>query len=478
MCAKLQQEMYVDLQLFEKNYIMNNRFFPFRQFFSISFFTLLSKALGFFREWVRAFFFGITEQADVFFIAYRVPFFFYKVCSEGPLSATLVPFIAHREKDTQKAYDTMRIVSCTMLILQAFFIVLSTIVIYFSSSIVPFLVPGWHNNQAITQAASLIPLLMISVFFMSTSFFLSAVLQGCSIFSAVLMQPILFNILLIVEYGVCWYYALSLHTIALCYVLNATILLCTTWFLFCKRYQLSWSLDTDIIKKSLHLIKKIAMTCFTIGTTEINTLVDQLFASYFQPGTIALLSYSGTIIRAPLSIFGACLSMALLPIFSTTKDDRSALSAYLSNSINLLLLCVVPLSIFMYTTAPFIFYIAYRFSHAECLYAAQFLRCSCLGLFSFCFNRILLNVYYALGLYTIPTYISCAMILLNIILNYFLTIFYNAPGILLSTSCTSIVQSCLLLLFLRHYKIDFNITSDWKNSYRLLHRLLFKQTLR
>lgn len=422
--------------------------FPFKHFFSISFFTLLSKVFGFAREWVRAFFFGITDQADIFLMAYRIPFFFYKICSEGPLNAALVPFVTDM-KQTQNITLMMRIITCSMIIVQSFFLGISLLIMGVSHKIVTILAPGWENSSSLTEVISLIPILMSSMIFMSSSFYLSAVLQGSAIFSAILMQPILLNILLIIEYGVCWYYSLSLYVLSLCYLINSLVLFGATWLIFRKHHILDWSFDSAVIRKSLNLIKKIFTTSITIGATEINTIIDLQFASFFGPGTLALMNNSGIILRIPLSIFGACFSMVLLPKFSAIKHDKQLLNSYLKDSLKLLLIAIIPIIIIMYITAPYIFLFMFRFSQVHSMQAAQFLRFSLVGLFFFCFNRILLNVYYSIDRLSLPTYISLATIAANIGFNMILPKIYGASGIMLSTSCASILQCCLLIIFLK-----------------------------
>ena len=428
------------------------RYFPSSQFFSISFFTLLSKIFGFMREWFRALFFGVGERSDIFLMAYRMPFFFYKMCSEGPLSAALVPFVVDMNRQEERTY-MMQVITCSMIIVQTFFLIVSVVVIIFSSKLSYFLVPGWKNINSVLEVSSLVPVLMSSMIFMSAACYLSSVLQGLSVFSAILMQPIVFNILTIIEYVVCWYFNASLMTLALCYLLNSIIIFGITWLLFRKYYSFEWNFTRSTIKRSLELIKNIASSCVTIGINEINAIIDLQYASFFGSGVVSLMSYSGLLLRLPLSIFGAGISMVLLPEFSLIKHDKKLLGHYIYKSSKILLASILPVILVMYALAPFLFSLVFRFSESHCILAARFLRFSLVGLFFFCLNRMLLNVFYALGIFDIPFYISCIAIIINIILNNILISYFGASGIILATSISAIIQSCLLIVSLRQHKI-------------------------
>ncbi len=62
-----------------------------RSFFTVSFYTFLSRVLGFIRDILIARYLGSTVVADAFFVAFRIPNFFRRVLAEGAYSAALIP---------------------------------------------------------------------------------------------------------------------------------------------------------------------------------------------------------------------------------------------------------------------------------------------------------------------------------------------------------------------------------------------------
>ena len=63
----------------------------FRSFFTVSFYTFLSRVLGFIRDILIARYLGSTVIADAFFVAFRLPNTFRRLFAEGTFNAAFVP---------------------------------------------------------------------------------------------------------------------------------------------------------------------------------------------------------------------------------------------------------------------------------------------------------------------------------------------------------------------------------------------------
>ena len=68
-----------------------------------SFFTLISRALGYLRDILIAFFLGTTIFADAFFVAFRLPNTFRRLFAEGTFNAAFIPsYTSARVENKQK----------------------------------------------------------------------------------------------------------------------------------------------------------------------------------------------------------------------------------------------------------------------------------------------------------------------------------------------------------------------------------------
>ena len=58
---------------------------------TFSFFTIISRILGYIRDILIAIFLGVGPLADAFFVAFRIPNTFRRLFSEGTFNAAFVP---------------------------------------------------------------------------------------------------------------------------------------------------------------------------------------------------------------------------------------------------------------------------------------------------------------------------------------------------------------------------------------------------
>jgi putative peptidoglycan lipid II flippase len=86
----------------------------FRSFFTVSFYTILSRILGFIRDILIARFLGSTVTSDAFFVAFRIPNFFRRVLAEGAYSAALIPVFSGIVIDTKDDHEAADFVENTM----------------------------------------------------------------------------------------------------------------------------------------------------------------------------------------------------------------------------------------------------------------------------------------------------------------------------------------------------------------------------
>ena len=119
----------------------------FRSFFTVSFYTILSRILGFVRDIFIAKYLGSTVTADAFFVAFRLPNFFRRVLAEGAYSAALIPVFSGVVIDSKDDHEAADFVENTMSFL-LFVTVSLTIIFYFGMQyIIQVLAPGFHSNK-------------------------------------------------------------------------------------------------------------------------------------------------------------------------------------------------------------------------------------------------------------------------------------------------------------------------------------------
>ena len=89
-----------------------------------SFFTLLSRVLGYLRDILIAIFLGASIFADAFFVAFRLPNTFRRLFAEGTFNAAFIPSYVSEKTKSQKRGKKFADESLSILILILFFIVI------------------------------------------------------------------------------------------------------------------------------------------------------------------------------------------------------------------------------------------------------------------------------------------------------------------------------------------------------------------
>ena len=163
---------------------------------TFSFFTILSRMLGYLRDILIAIFLGTGPLADAFFVAFRIPNTFRRLFSEGTFNAAFIPsyaseFSLGKEQSNKFANNVFN-----LLILGLFFLV---VVIEIFMPIFVFLIaPGFDgDSQKMELAINLTRITFPFLFFISLASFFSAILNSHNRFAAASSAPIILNIMLI-----------------------------------------------------------------------------------------------------------------------------------------------------------------------------------------------------------------------------------------------------------------------------------------
>ena len=102
-----------------------------------SFFTLISRILGYLRDILIAFFIGTSIYADAFFVAFRLPNTFRRLFAEGTFNAAFIPsYQEEKLKGKTLAKSFADEVLCLMFIFLFILVLLAEIFMPFSPTIV------------------------------------------------------------------------------------------------------------------------------------------------------------------------------------------------------------------------------------------------------------------------------------------------------------------------------------------------------
>ncbi len=444
---------------------------------TFSLFVLISRVLGYVRDFFMAIYLGSGPLADAFFVAFRIPNTFRRLFSEGTFNAAFVPsYSSELAKSKNKANEFANIVFNLLL----FGLLLTTILIeIFMPVFIKLIAPGFTNDLEQTQLAiNLTRLTFPFLFFISLASFLSAILNSHNKFAAAAAAPIILNILLILclilanQFEDNLVYYLS-YTVSVAGLIQFIFLLIFVRKFYFPKIDLNFKIHENVKT----FFKKLLPSIFASGVTQINILVGTIIAS-FQVSAVSYLYYADRIYQINLAIAGIAIGTVILPNLSKyveTKNDEKILQ--IQNK-------ALELSLFLSLPAAFALIVASEeitsslfgygsFDKESVKNSASALFYFSIGLPAFSLIKIFSSFLFARKDTNTPFKISLFSVITNILIS---VIFFKDFGFIIipiATSISSWLNGIILMIVVIHKKY-FKFSKIFFHS---LFKILFSNLL-
>ena len=157
---------------------------------TFSFFTIISRLLGYLRDILIAVFLGAGFLADAFFVAFRIPNTFRRLFSEGTFNAAFVPsYSSELTKGKVKANNfANEVFNLLLLSLLALVLIAQVFMPIFVSMIAPGFI---DDNEKISLAIDLTRITFPFLLLVSLASFFSAILNIRNRFAEAAAAPII-----------------------------------------------------------------------------------------------------------------------------------------------------------------------------------------------------------------------------------------------------------------------------------------------
>ena len=290
---------------------------------TFSFYTLISRLLGYLRDVLIAIFLGSGPLADAFFVAFRIPNTFRRLFSEGTFNAAFVPSYSSELTKGKRKTQLFANKVFNILLFNLMFIVF--IVEIFMPAFILLIAPGFsENSEKFDIAITLTRITFPFLFFVSLSSFFSAILNSHNKFAAASAAPIILNIILISVLLFGSYLADQLVYYLSYAVTIAGLVQLIFLLIFVKKYFLpNLSLSFKMDKKIKLFFTKLLPSIFSSGVTQINILIGTIIAS-FEASAVSYLYYADRIYQINLAIAGIAIGTVLLPNLSKYIQNKNA----------------------------------------------------------------------------------------------------------------------------------------------------------
>jgi putative peptidoglycan lipid II flippase len=425
--------------------------------------VMCSRLLGLAREQICAALFGGGSAMDAFTAAFRIPNLLRDLFAEGALSTAFVTTFSKtiaREGDAAAWRLANKVATMTVLVLGA----LCALGMAFSSQLVAVIAPGFDAPKA-ALAASLTRIMFPFILLVSLAALVMGMLNAKSVFGRPAMASSFFNLGSIVV-GVALGYAIdpgfgprALIGLAVGTLIGGGLQLAvqlpplrTLGYRY--RPDLEWR-DPGVFA----ILALMGPAVIAASTTQINVLINSMFASTLGDGAIFWLAIAFRLMQLPLGLFGVALGTVTLPLLSrlVVAGQMGAFRAELAHAMRLMLLLTVPSTIGLMMLAEPIMSVLYqhgRFDAHQAAEAAGALRFYAIGLAGYAELKVLVNAFYALDRRKTPMIVSFCAVALNLTFNWIFTfrLGWGHRGLALSTGCVA-TSNFLLLYALMHRQL-------------------------
>jgi len=418
-----------------------------------SFFTLISRTLGYVRDILIAIFLGTGLFADAFFVAFRLPNTFRRLFAEGTFNAAFIPsYAGELAQNKEKADEFARGVFNLLFIILLFIVLLAEI---FMPQLIYLIAPGFYlDPEKFNFATNLSRITFPFLFFISLASFFAAILNSHNKFAISAAAPIILNIVLIGSLFISyWLNMTEVITLSYAVSLAGLLQLLILFFFVRKNFKPILTFKINIDYKIKFFFKKLIPSIFSSGVTQINILVGTIIAS-FQAGAVSYLYYADRVYQINLAIAGIAIGTVMLPQLSNyvkNNNEKEALNLQ-NRSIELSLFLSIPAAVALFLASKEIITSLFgygSFDIESVNNTAIALTFFALGVPAFSILKILSNLFFARNNTKLPFYLSVISVILNILISVTLFSRFGFIVIPIATSISSWVNVFLHFYFIK-----------------------------
>lgn len=325
---------------------------------------MLSRILGLVRDVVLMNIFGAGALMDAFLVAFKIPNFLRRLFAEGAFSQAFVPVLS--EYKTNKSLQEVQIlISRASGSLLVILMTLTVAVIALSPLVVMLFAPGFEGDK-FDLTVHLLRITFPYLLFISMTAFAGSILNSYQHFAMPAFAPVLLNI---------------------CFIVAALLvaphlekpIMSLAWAVFVAGILQFMLQVPELWRRKLlvppkvgfghegvqRILKLMLPALFGVSVTKINLLLNTIFASLMQTGSVSWLYAGERMSELPLGLIGVAIGTVILPSLSAqqAKNDTTAFKATLDWAAKVIVLVGVPASIALFMLSDIM--IQALFMHGE-----------------------------------------------------------------------------------------------------------------
>lgn len=369
----------------------------FSGFFTVGFWTLASRILGFLREILLTAFIGPGPVMDAFVAAFRLPNMFRRFFAEGAFNAAFVPMFSKRVEGGENAegfaQDAFNILAVAVLALVG-------LALLFMPALVWITAEGFYGDERFDLAVSYGHIVFPYILFMSLAALFSGVLNATGRFAAAAAAPVLLNIFACT--------ALIAGSLAGGEVIRWLIAviplagvaqLALVWVATERAGYRIRPGRPRLTSEMRNMVRVAVPAALAMGVTQVNLVVGQLVASKTEKA-VSWLFAADRLYQLPLGVVGIAVGIVLLPDLSRRlrADDKAGARNAFSRAGEFMLLLTIPSTVaFVIIPVPLVSVLFERgqFTAEDTAATALAVAIYGIGLPAFMLQKLLQPLYFA-----------------------------------------------------------------------------------
>jgi putative peptidoglycan lipid II flippase len=366
---------------------------------------LCSRVFGLVRQRVFSHYFGLSDAADIFSAALRVPNFLQNLFGEGVLSASFIPVYA-RLLAQHKQEEADRLAGAIAAALALIISVIVALGVLATPYLLWAIAPGYIGEKRE------LTILIVRILFPGTgilvwSAWCLGILNSHHKFFLSYAAPVVWNLSMILTM-LLFRHLDADHLIV--YLAWGTVLGCLLQFLvqLGPVLKLVPGMRLRLDLRDTH-VKQVGGSFLGVaigrGVVQISAFVDQAISTLLGSGAIAGMTTASSINLLPVSLFGMAISASELPTLSRMAGDEldadiaAKLSIRLNNGLERIAFFIVPSAMAFFALGNVVVAALYQsgaFTAKDSYYVWAILAGSGVGLLASTFGRLYASTYYAL----------------------------------------------------------------------------------
>jgi putative peptidoglycan lipid II flippase len=422
---------------------------------TVSGLTLVSRILGFVRDFVIARTFGAGVATDAFFVAFRLPNLLRRMFAEGAFSQAFVPILAeykNRQGDAAAHQLVNRVATVLSLVVAAISlagIVAAPLLIYVSA-------PGFSADpDKFALTVELTRITFPYILFMSIVALAGGVLNTWSRFAIPAITPVLLNLAFI---GMALFAApyFDPPVLALAWaVFLGGVLQVALQLRPLARIGMLPRFDLKLSDPGVRRVVTLMLPAMLgVSVAQVSLVINTIFASFLQSGSVSWLYYADRLMEFPAGLLGVALGTILLPSLSRlhASERREEFSAMLDWGLRLTLMLTLPAALALAMLAvPLIATLFYHgaFTGEDVMQTRLALIAYSVGLTGLIIVKILAPGFYARQDIRTPVKFAVITLIATQLMNLAFIVPFKHAGLALAIGLASLLNAGLLYHGLR-----------------------------